>query len=847
MKSRWPLKKMMLFWILPMVVLSAILTFFRPFWYVELVRKTAWNNGVLYGVDEWNGKLRLFGCDAEGHNTWMDTIYDSKDADSTFYSVFDIEILEDGICSLLLKPQEVTDINNFLYIQYDLDKKQIISTETVGNNVKADVYIKEKLPDGIWTVRTDGSVWISGGNGEELIFSNDGKQVSANNTVYAFGNEGLYFYNKDADKCYVIDYIDKKLSEAVDIPFHAPISSYGSLYSLDQAEDGTWTAVFYTPEDQLSPMVVGQSQDVLVRLMSPPIRALKSIIITSFMLIIGSLLLKLIIDKIRSTFPTALKIICFSIPLLLVCCAIIQAYVQNFLKDDVVSRFYTQMYYTADSLNKRTDLKSKLAARDNVDYHNILYAQNMITSIYDANGKILQNMENIVGSVMIFGHGENDSFYSLNAGSLTCESTALYGYSGEREVLQKVLDTATTVKASNNFYDLGECLTLYYPIVQDQQVVGIVRVVYPENNAWNEIMDNLVEVIKNIFAFLLAMIIFLTIVCFLLLRPLNKIKRALSDFSVGIDLEESAKDGKRTEIKEMTNLFHHMIVNIREHLQHIDLLERAYEPYIPQSLVNLFGKEDIKDISPEDETVVEDAAILIMDAQDFSKAVSKAGTQEMFQFLNRVLVILTASVEDADGIVIQFTDTGLCAFFESNPDQALQAAITAQKDLQSLSLTLAGEQIYFGTAISCGDIRIGIIGTEERMEVRAVSPQITFAQSLQRMSSIYHLGVLIDEDTLERLDLQKDNTRLLGFVKDAEQQIYEVFDGLKSEVIALNQITKEDFEAGVRYFEAGTYTTAKDCFIRVLRRNKDDLAAARYLMLCSNQLERKEKGRNVFE
>ena len=169
----------------------------------------------------------------------------------------------------------------------------------------------------------------------------------------------------------------------------------------------------------------------------------------------------------------------------------------------------------------------------------------------------------------------------------------------------------------------------------------------------------------------------------------------------------------------MTNLFYHMTINIREHLQHIDQLERAYEPYIPQSLISLLGENDIRDVTPADETTMNDAAILIIDAQDFAKAVSKAGPQEMFQFVNRVLQELTASVEDAGGTVIQFTDTGLYAFFPNNPDQALQAAIAAQKALQSISLTLAGKEISFGSGIVCGDLRIGIIGDEERMEIRA--------------------------------------------------------------------------------------------------------------------------------
>ncbi len=254
MIDRQHLKKIILFWILPVIALSAILTFFRPFWYVESVKETVWENGVLYGVDEWKGKLRLFGCDANGHNAWMDTIYTQDGVNTIFYSISDIEIDENGICNLLLQPQEVTDINNFLYLQYDLNEREIIHSETIGNTRQADVYAEKELSDGIWTVASDGSVWLIANNQEKtLIFSNNGETVSQNNTVYTFGNDGLYFYNADEEKCYVIDYSSKQVFEAENIPFAKSISSYGDLYSLNQMEDGTWTATFYTANDQLSP------------------------------------------------------------------------------------------------------------------------------------------------------------------------------------------------------------------------------------------------------------------------------------------------------------------------------------------------------------------------------------------------------------------------------------------------------------------------------------------------------------------------------------------------------------------------------------------------------------------
>lgn len=109
----------------------------------------------------------------------------------------------------------------------------------------------------------------------------------------------------------------------------------------------------------------------------------------------------------------------------------------------------------------------------------------------------MYNTENIVGKVSVFGCSEV-SFYSMGAGSLSCAASVVYGYPTEKAVLQEIAEKKTAVKSSEKFYDLGSCLTVYYPVLQDQNIVGIIRVIYPETNVTNEIMQELVHIIQNV-------------------------------------------------------------------------------------------------------------------------------------------------------------------------------------------------------------------------------------------------------------------------------------------------------------------------------------------------------------
>ena len=87
MIGSWNLKKIILVLILPVVVLSTIIISVLPYWTIAYVKQTVWKNGVLYGVDQWKDDIRIFGCDANGKNAWIDTIYLDNEYDMSFYNV----------------------------------------------------------------------------------------------------------------------------------------------------------------------------------------------------------------------------------------------------------------------------------------------------------------------------------------------------------------------------------------------------------------------------------------------------------------------------------------------------------------------------------------------------------------------------------------------------------------------------------------------------------------------------------------------------------------------------------------------------------------------------------------
>lgn len=847
-------KKLILILVLPAIALSAIFVHELPVWDIGYVKHTAWENGVLYGADEKNGNIRIFGCDEYGNNAWIDTVYSADGKNTTLCSVEQFGVSENGICNLLLKSKDITEQNRYILISYDINKKQIAEKENIDITEDNNIYIKKEIGSGTWYVSNNGSVWKNGiGNGT-LLFLNDGSSISEKNSAYTFGKDGLYFYNLEDDAFYTIPYSDGIMKKAENMPINADINSFGTLFSLNEAKDGTWTASFYNTDSHLLPMVMGKSTEVIERLNIPAQQAFFIVIALSCALIALIFIVYILVRKIRKSFPTELKIISVSVLLLILSCFVVKIAIEGLLKDDVENRIFSQMRYTAGTVNNNTNLQSTYLEGQAVNVYENIADSTAHEVIYNYKGELISDFEGIVGYVSVLGY-KDGTLFSMDTGSLFCEPLVLLDEENELKSINKACEIKTPVKSIINTYNMGKCLALYYPVVQDNEVTGIIRTLYTENSITEDIREQKPQILNNIFIFLFGIVLFLAVISFLLLRPLNKIKNALADFSVGIDMEEP-ESGSGSEISEMMNLFYNLTVNVKEHLYNVDQLKKAYEPYIPQKLISLFGKNDIRQISPEDETIIKDAAILVIDAMGFSKAVSKADVQEMFLFVNSALEKIVSGVENEGGVVLQFTDTGMFAFFQNMPDKALKAAVEIQKSLQCLPKKLGGEgeKIVFSAGMILGDINVGVIGAEDRMEIRAVSPEMSFARYLQKVSGIYNLGILIDEtfkDSVERFN-EKETIRRIGRISfsgniKSSRTIYEAFGGQMPEFVKLKQLTREDFESGVDYFHSGNYTKAKECFIRVLRMNKDDMAAGRYLKLCSDKISCKEKGMNAFE
>jgi hypothetical protein len=147
--------------------------------------------------------------------------------------------------------------------------------------------------------------------------------------------------------------------------------------------------------------------------------------------------------------------------------------------------------------------------------------------------------------------------------------------------------------------------------------------------------------------------------------------------------------------------------------------------------------------------------------------------------------------------------------------------------------------ITVGIGIHTGDMMVGMIGEELRMQGDAFSDNVNLTSRIEGLNKFYGTSMIISEDTLKELPKTVNlKMRYLGkaIVKGRITPLgmYEIYHGMSPEVIELRDTIKADFETGVRLYAEGKFIDAAQCFEKVLACDASDKTARYYLESCAD-------------
>jgi len=272
-------------------------------------------------------------------------------------------------------------------------------------------------------------------------------------------------------------------------------------------------------------------------------------------------------------------------------------------------------------------------------------------------------------------------------------------------------------------------------------------------------------------------------------------------------------------------------------------VNEANSRFVPKEFLNFLGRESVLDVSLGDQ-VAQEMTVMFIDIRSFTEISETLTPQENFDFINSYLKTIVPIIRQHGGFVDKYVGDSVMALFPDDPGNAVRTAIACQEAIRAYDLPNSGTSYPFlsiGVGIHTGQLILGTIGEESRMETTVISDSVNVASRLEGLTKHYGAGVIVSGQLLERLSEEDSfNHRLLGLVqvqgKRKLVRIFEILDGKESADRALMIETRESFERAVAAYQNQDLKQAFLDFRGVAHRNPSDAATQLYLGRCSKFL-----------
>jgi len=274
--------------------------------------------------------------------------------------------------------------------------------------------------------------------------------------------------------------------------------------------------------------------------------------------------------------------------------------------------------------------------------------------------------------------------------------------------------------------------------------------------------------------------------------------------------------------------------------QDLELLNQAYERFVPRQFLGFLEKKSIVDVQLGDQ-VQKDMSILFSDIRGFTDLSETMTPEENFQFLNSYLSQMEPVILEHDGFIDKYMGDGIMALFPTTADNAVCGAVAMMRQLAGYNVERKKadhEPVRIGIGVNTGTLMLGTIGGNNRMDSTVVADTVNLASRLEGLTKRYKANILISAYTLAGLsEPTRYNYRFLGKVqvkgKRAAVPIYEVYDGDPDDIVELKHKTKGVFEEGLQNYFAKEFITAMGFFTQVLACNPNDKTAQLYVERCA--------------
>ncbi len=234
-------------------------------------------------------------------------------------------------------------------------------------------------------------------------------------------------------------------------------------------------------------------------------------------------------------------------------------------------------------------------------------------------------------------------------------------------------------------------------------------------------------------------------------------------------------------------------------------------------------------------------SILFSDVRGFTTLAEAASARETVQMLNEYFTDMVDVIFANGGILDKYIGDAMMALFGApftGPDDASNAITAANQmmvalaELNTRRVAAGGRALDIGLGISTGDVVVGNIGSNKRLEYTVIGDSVNLASRLESANKFYGTKILFSEFTMRDLKSPEwvrevDTLKVKG--KDFPVKVYETLLWRRGAASAAIETMLAAYAQGMAAFHARDWRAAEAAFAQALEAMPGDGPSALYV------------------
>lgn len=197
-----------------------------------------------------------------------------------------------------------------------------------------------------------------------------------------------------------------------------------------------------------------------------------------------------------------------------------------------------------------------------------------------------------------------------------------------------------------------------------------------------------------------------------------------------------------------------LLLALQEKVSEQERIMNLFRKYVPESVVaSALDSETEHGIFDGESRIV---SVLFSDIRNFTSLAASNDPKRVVAFLNDYFTLMNKCVVACKGNINKFIGDGLLAIFGApisdieNQHNAVYCALAMKEALGRINDKYAaefGRPIEIGIGIHTGEVIVGNIGSEERIEYTAIGETVNLSSRIEQLTKSHPNTILISEST----------------------------------------------------------------------------------------------------